>query len=163
MRTPWALRAGRLLALTGAAGLLASLFLTWSHPLGPVARAVVPAAVRAGISASPDAFAVYATAGVLLAVLAVVIAAAGLWGQRPLRAGLLLADLAALAFVVHAAATPPTNGLVLATPGSGGRRYFADPATAGAGETLALVALALAAIGLALGCFGRPRVRTTAA
>jgi hypothetical protein len=53
----------------------------------------------------------------------------------------------ALAFVAHAVSVAPTNGLVLIDPADPSN-YLAHKATSGGGETLALIGLSLAAVGL---------------
>ncbi len=55
----------------------------------------------------------------------------------------------ALAFAVHADSVAPTNGLLLIDPGHA-PAYLPHVATPGAGEIVAIVALALAAVGLML-------------
>jgi hypothetical protein len=137
-----------LLAVLGGALLLGSLFLTWSHQLRPAELARFRGAALYGVASDPTAFQVYAIAGFGLAGLAVGVAAAGLWGQRPMRALALVAAALGLAFVIRAASSAPTNGVLLAAPGAATARYFADPATAGPGETLAISGLVLALAGL---------------
>ena len=128
--------------------LVASLLLSWSHQVHPSLRARVPAAALFGVPADPTAFQVYAITGELLVLLGLVVAAAGLWGQRRERALTLGLVVLAVAFTLHALAVPPTDGVLLA---AGPGRYLAVHAGAGPGETLALVGLAVAGAGLALG------------
>jgi len=59
----------------------------------------------------------------------------------------LAAVALALAFVIHAASVPPTNGVLLVNPADV-PAYLPHAARSGAGETVALVALAFAATGL---------------
>jgi hypothetical protein len=137
-----------LLTGLGAGLLLVSLFLTWSHQLGRSERDHFSPAALAGVAADPTAFQVYASAGIVLALLAGAIAAAGLWGQRPLQALALAGASAGLAFVIRAAASAPTNGVLLAQGTGAHARYISDPATAGTGETLAMVGLICVVAGL---------------
>jgi hypothetical protein len=60
----------------------------------------------------------------------------------------------ALAFVSHAASVPPTNGVLLVNPANV-PHYLPRSATSGAGETVAIIALGLAAAGLGLSLPGR--------
>jgi hypothetical protein len=143
------------LTVVGAALLVGSLFLTWSHQLPAAERRVFHGAVLYGVPANPDALQVYAIAGEVLGLLAGGVAAAGLWGQRLGSALALAAVAVGLAFVIHARSAPPTNGLLLATGVGAGARYVIDPATPGPGETLALVGLGVGAVGLLAGAVGR--------
>ncbi len=141
----------RLLTGLGAILLLGSLFLTWSHQLSRGELGRFAGAALYGVAREPTAFQVYAVADLVLAALAIGIAAAGLLGRRPIRAAALGAALVGLAFVSHAAVSAPTNGVLLAQGSGPQARYYADPATAGVGETVAIVGLACAATGLAAG------------
>jgi hypothetical protein len=136
------------LTLLGGALLFVSLFLTWSHQLGRAELSRFGGAALYGVARDPTAFQVYAIAGVVLALLAVGVAAAGLWGQRPVRALALLGALLGLAFVIRADVSAPTNGVLLVARMGPSAGYFRDPATAGAGETLAIAGLGIAAAGL---------------
>jgi hypothetical protein len=144
------LRVSGLVTALGAAILLGSLFLTWSHQITPAEHDIFHGAVMFGVPANPTAWQVYAIAGDVLAVAAIGIGAAGLWGQRRTRVLALGVVALGLAFVVHAAGTAPTNGLLLASGAGGSARYVTDPATAGPGETVALVGLLLSGAGLLL-------------
>lgn len=126
------------LVVLGAAGLFVSLFLTWSHqaPGGSVRGPLQ------GVPPAATAWQLYTTMDVALAVVAVGLAAAAVFGARWARRLAGVATLAALAFVAHAVAVPPTNGLPLAV---------AHSATAGAGETVAIVGLVVALVGLSCG------------
>jgi hypothetical protein len=148
-----------LLTCLGAAALIGSEFLTWSHQLGPAERRILHGAVLFGVPTKPDAWQVYAIAGEVLAALAIGVVAAGLWGQRRVRALALAAVILGLIFVIRAAGTPPTNGLLLVAGGGDARQYLTDPATPGPGETVAIVGLALCAVGLVLGVVRRPTPR----
>jgi hypothetical protein len=129
--------------------LLISLFLVWSHQLSAVVvRRYAADGTFAGIPRNPDAWQVYTSADVLLALLAVGLIAAGLRGGRTIRMVVTGAVAIALAFVVHALGTPPTNGASVFA--STTRSYVATGAHAGIGVTVALVALALAASALLL-------------
>ncbi len=139
-------RTGAWLQAAGAAGLFGSLFLTWSHqyPSMVLSRPSVSTAL-VGVPRDASAWQVYAVVDVLLALLAgalvVSVALGARW--RPL---LVLFAAVALAFAAHALAAPPTNGVDLVVPGSG--RYLARAATAGPGEIVAIVALAVAIVGM---------------
>jgi hypothetical protein len=140
------------LALLAAGGLLlASLFLVWSHQLSTSALARYSATgAFAGVPRSPTGWQVYSAADVVLALVAAALVAAALRGGRGGR-WLLAAVLAiALAFVVHAEVTPPTNGTNVFDPSATPPAYVHDAATPGPGEALALVALVLGAAGLLL-------------
>jgi hypothetical protein len=135
--------------MAAAVLLLISLFLVWSHQLSTavVARYAGTGAFD-GIPRSPDAWQVYTTADVLLALLAVGMVVAALRGGRALRMVLTAGVTIALAFVVRALGTPPTNGANVFDPATG--RSVATGAHAGVGVTVALVALAIAAAALLL-------------
>jgi hypothetical protein len=139
---------GRETALTvlGAAALLLSLFLTWSHQF---TGAAASAALR-GVPKDATAWQLYTMMDVALALLAAGLAGAAVSGTRRARLIAGAAALAALAFVAHAVAVPPTNGLPLAV---------AHSATAGAGETLAIAGLVVALVGLSGGRNGRYSAR----
>jgi hypothetical protein len=129
--------------------LLISLFLVWSHQLSvAVAARYAERASFAGIPRNPDAWQVYTSADVILALLSVGLIGAALRGGRTIRMVLAGAVAVALAFVVHALSTPPTNGASVFDPAT--RTYVATGAHAGIGVTVALVALAIAAAALLL-------------
>jgi hypothetical protein len=129
--------------------LLVSLFLVWSHQLSAAAVAHYgDTGVFDGVPRNPDAWQVYTTADVLLALLAVGLLIAAARGWRTLRIVLTVAVALALAFVVHALGTPPTNGADVFDSATHG--YVSTGAHAGIGVTVALVALAVAAAGLLL-------------
>jgi hypothetical protein len=133
--------------VAAAALLLVSLFLVWSHQLSAaVIRRYGATGTFDGIPRAPDAWQLYTAADVLLALLAVALLLAALRGNRTLRMVLVAAVAIAIAFVVHAVAVPPTNGANVFDPRTDG--YIATGASSGPGETLALVALALAAAAL---------------
>jgi hypothetical protein len=129
--------------------LLISLFLVWSHQLSAAAvERYAGTGIFDGIPRNPDAWQVYTAADVLLALLSVGLIVAALRGGRTIRMVLTGAVALALAFVVHALGTPPTNGASVFAPAT--RSYVATGAHAGVGVTVALVALALAAAALLL-------------
>jgi hypothetical protein len=149
-RTPLDLLAG-----SGAGLLFGSLFLTWSHQLTRTERARFGGATLFGVPANPTAFQVYASTGIVLALLAAGIAATGLlvphhggWRARRLRMLALAAAVVGLGFVIRAATSAPTNGLLLAHGSGAQARYVTDPAAAGMGETVALIGLICAVTGL---------------
>jgi hypothetical protein len=139
------------LILSGAALLLVSLFLTWSHQLsGSLRHALAGTAALQGVVADPDAWQVYTVAGVLLAWLALVLGTLALRGSR--RARLLSGPpvMLALAFVAHALGHPPTDGTNLVAGALSPVRYVPNHVSSGAGELVALVGLAAALLGIAL-------------
>lgn len=139
------------LIVSGAVLLLASLFLTWSHQFSTrfLAEWGSSDALR-GVPHDPSAWQVYSAADVLLALLAVAFVAVAVLGRHVAR--LLTAVLAAvaLAFVVHALAKPPTNGANIFDPNLAVPGLAPNSPAAGAGETVALLGLVLALVGLAL-------------
>src|ERR1700735_4916180 len=97
--------------------LLISLCLVWSHQLSAaVVTKYAGTGMFDGIPRNPDAWQVYTTADVLLALLSVGLRAAALRGGRTIRRVLIAAVAIALAFVVHALGTPPTNGASVFDP-----------------------------------------------
>jgi hypothetical protein len=133
------------LMLGGGVVLFTSLFLTWSHQV-PAVLAGSPAVQ--GVPRDPTAWQVYALADVLLALLALVLVVLALRGRsRWARVVALSAVCVALAFVAHAASRAPTNGVLVTDPADPGA-YLHVGATPGAGETVALVGLGVAAAGL---------------
>lgn len=143
--------ARRLIAL-GAAGLLASLFMTWSHQFSPALLARFgSSALLGGVPHDPTAWQVYSVADVLLALLALGLAAlAARAGGRSARIGATLAAVLALAFAFHALSKPPTNGATAVDASRSVPSYFPDSPGAGDGETVAIVALGFAVAGLGL-------------
>ena len=135
----------------GAVALFVSLFLTWSHQLpAALLNAFAGSAAIQGVPRDPTGWQVYSVADVLLALLAAVVAALALRGRsRPLRLTGLAAVGVGLAFVVHAHSVAPTNGTLLLDPANP-PAYLPHVATPGVGETVAIVALGLAAAGLML-------------
>ena len=137
------------LILIGGVGLLLSLFFTWSHQFSSAAvSAAGDSGALRGVPADPTGWQVYAVADELLAVLAVALVLIALVIESVRgRVVVLLACVLALVFVLHATGVPPTNGVVLIN-GSG--NYVRRAATAGFGETVALVSLGAAVAGLGL-------------
>jgi hypothetical protein len=139
------------LTLIGAVGLLGSLFLSWSHQLGRRVLAVAGGSpVLRGVPRDPTGWQVYSVADVLLALLALALIAVALSGARRARIGMLVVAAVALAFTLHALSAPPSNGVVLIGPAAGMAAYLPRTPSAGIGETVALVTLAIAALGLGL-------------
>lgn len=129
--------------------LFLSLFLTWSHQFS---RAFLArwggTSVLQGVPRAPTAWQVYSDADVMLALVAGGLLAVSLWGGRARRVALALALAVSLAFTIHAIGTPPTNGAVVFDAAAG--TWARNSPTAGAGEWLALVALAAGGAGLVL-------------
>ncbi|MGH2858902.1 MAG: hypothetical protein ACRDMJ_15615 [Solirubrobacteraceae bacterium] len=128
--------------------LFVALFLPWSHQFSGafLARWGDTSALR-GVPRDPTAWQVYSAADVLLALIAAGLLAVSLWGGRARRLALAIALVVALAFTAHALAAPPTNGAVVFDAAAG--TYAPNDPSAGVGEYLALVALALGAGGVA--------------
>jgi hypothetical protein len=131
--------------------LLASLFLPWSHQISAALQARYgPGGALQGVPRSPDAWQVYSAVDVVLALVAGMLLIAALRGARVARLVLLAALLVAVAFTVHAVSVPPTNGVNLYDPSLTASGSPAASATAGPGETLALVALGFGLAGVLL-------------
>ncbi|HWF26309.1 MAG TPA: hypothetical protein VG275_12715 [Solirubrobacteraceae bacterium] len=139
------------LVLFSALLLAISLFLTWSS-LSPAYVALADRLqTLEGVARSPDAWQVYSAADVVLAVLAAALLWVALAGPRRARIVILVSCALALAFVIHALGTPPTNGAPNAfRPGPDVRAYVAPAPAPGAGETVAIIALIGAIGGLSL-------------
>ncbi len=139
------------LIVLGALALFASLFLTWSHQLAGGVLAVAGASVALhGVASDPNAWQVYAAADVVLAVLAAALLTVALVGSKAPRIGLFVAAALGLAFVIHAANVPPTNGVADVLPALHIPADLRRPPSPGAGVTVAIVALGVALGGLAL-------------
>jgi hypothetical protein len=129
--------------------LVVSLFLVWSHQLsGSVIARYGSTGAFTGVPRAPDAWQVYSTADVLLALLALVLLVSALFGSRAARVVVLIATAIALAFTLHALSTPPTNGANIFNPALSVPNYEPSGATSGAGETIAAISLVVALAGL---------------
>ena len=137
--------------LLAAPVLFGSLFLTWSHQLsGSLRSRYGGSPILQGVAPDPNAWQVYSTADVALALVAAGLLVAALRGGRSTRAAVLVAVLVALAFTAHALSVPPTNGTIVFDPTSRPPAYVPTAPAAGPGETLALVGLATGLAGLVL-------------
>jgi hypothetical protein len=137
------------LIVLGALGLFGSLFMTWSHQFSaPFLAEFGNSVLLNGVPRNPTAWQVYSIADVLLALLSLGLFLAALAGSRAVRLLALGACGIALAFTVHAAAVAPTNGANIFNPALSVPQYASPGSTAGAGETVAIVALVLAIAGL---------------
>jgi hypothetical protein len=127
--------------------LVISTFLVWSHQFSPatLARDGSSLALQ-GVPHDPDAWQVYSTVDVLLALLAIALVAVALAGARTARWVLLAALVVGIIFCVHAVSVAPTNGALIGDPATGG--YVDTGATSGLGEVVALAALALGGAGI---------------
>ena len=131
--------------------LLGSLFLPWSHQLsGSILAQYGASAALQGVPRNPTAWQVYSAVDVILALLAAGLLAAALRGGRAARLVLMAALAVALAFIVRALSVPPTNGATVFDPGLRPPGYSPNAPSAGAGETLALIAVGLGLGGVAL-------------
>lgn len=137
------------LMLLGGLALLGSLFATWSHQFSAAFLARYGgSALLSGVPRDPDAWQVYSAMDVVLALVAAGLVVVAVLGGRRARLGALVAAAAGLAFCVHALIDAPTSGAVVFAPAAGS---YADPgARPGAGETIAVLALAVGIGGLAL-------------
>jgi hypothetical protein len=135
----------------GAVGLFASLFLVWSHQFSPALLAVPGARVGLqGVPPDATGWQVYSVADVALAALAAALALCALIGRRRFRTTMVPFVVVGLAFALHALSSPPTNGVRLVNPGTLIPQYAPISPTAGVGETVAVLALAVALAGIAL-------------
>jgi hypothetical protein len=133
----------------GAAILFASLFLTWSHQfssafLGEFGTSVL----LSGVPHDPTAWQVYSAADIVLALLALGLALSALFGSHWARRVALVAAVIGLAFVIHAIASPPTNGANIFNPALSVPDYASPGSSAGPGETVAIIGLVIAIAGL---------------
>ena len=137
------------LVLLSAIVLFDSLFLVWSR-LSPAYLAISDRLqTLQGVPHDPTGWHVYSAADIVLALLAVGLFAVALMGTRMARCGALAAVLLALAFAIHAADVPPTNGAASAfRPSLGVDGYVAPSPRPGPGETVAIIALAAAVVGI---------------
>jgi len=139
------------LIVIGAAGLFASLFLTWSHQFSAAFLAAWGSseALR-GVPHDPTAWQVYSSADVLFAALAVGMVVVALIGNRAARLCAIVACAIGIAFALHALASPPTNGANIFNPALNVPTYAPSDPSSGPGEVVALAALAVGLGGLAL-------------
>jgi hypothetical protein len=139
------------LVIVGAIGLFISLFLPWSHQFSAAFLAEWGASdLLRGVPHDPTAWQVYSSTDVLLALLAIALVVVALKGSRRVRAGAAAAAAVGLAFTLRALSTPPTNGANIFDPSLSVPNYFPNTATAGIGETLAVIAIVVSLIGLVL-------------
>lgn len=141
-------RVAAALIAAGAAALFVSLFLTWSST-GLGNYLVVFGAVHRLAAALPhrDAWHTYSVADILLAALAAGLFVAAVFRHRVFRIVIAVFALAGLAFCIQSVADPPK----VAGVGRLGLGFMlAFVSSAGAGQTVAIVALAIALLGLAL-------------
>jgi len=140
------------LMLAGAVALFVSLFLPWSHQLPPGFEAIFGSSdLLQGVPRDPTAWQVYSAADVVLALLAALLLGVALLGSRPVRIAATGATLLGLAFALHALSDPPSNGAAnIFSPGRSVPSYLPVTPGAGIGETVAILALAGALVGLVL-------------
>lgn len=131
--------------------LFASLFMTWSHQFSPafLARYGRSPALQ-GVPHDPTAWQLYSIVDVLLALVAGGLLIVALRGSRAWRVAVTLGLALAIAFVIHALGTPPTNGTDLFDPSLRPPAYSPDHPIAGTGEVVALIGLGLSAGGVLL-------------
>ncbi len=135
--------------IIGAGLLLVSLFLTWSHQFSaPFLAEFGQSSLLSSVPRDPNAWQVYSAADVLLALLAAAVILVALIGGRGVRLLVLAGAGVALVFTLHALSHAPTSGANIFNPSASVPSYVSTGATAGAGETVALIALALAIFGL---------------
>ena len=140
---------GRVAVVAAGILLLVSLFLTWtSLSLQQLALLAVTANGSLGrLSLSWNAWQAYAGVAAALTAVGVLLIVTGVLNRLPLIVPAGLACLAALGFVIVQLADPPSalpTHLGSALPSSGATAR----STAGAGETVALIALVLAVIAM---------------
>jgi hypothetical protein len=136
------------LIVGGAVVLFASLFLTWSHQFSqPFLLQFGSSDLLRGVPRDPTAWQVYSAADVLLMLLALALVA--VVGTRPVRIAAAVVGAVALGFTLHALSSPPTNGADIFHAAYSVPQYSSSGATAGAGETVAILGLLVALGGLA--------------
>jgi hypothetical protein len=139
------------LVVVGGLILFVSLFLTWSHQFSPAFLTVFGTSdLLRGVPHDPTAWQVYSAADVVLALLAAALVAVAMIGTRRLRMVATLAAAIGLGFTLHALSKPPTKGADIFKPSLSIPNYGPTGATAGLGETVAIIALLIALTGLAL-------------
>lgn len=152
MRTEQRERTADWLIVLGALVLFGSLFLTWSHQFSPAFLDQFGTASQlAGVPKDATAWQVYSSMDVVLALVAIGLVAVALAGSRTVRLCALAAAVVALLFVAHALAVPPTNGANIFSPALSLPQFASSGASAGVGETAAIVGLMLSIVGLGLG------------
>ena len=135
----------------GAVVLFASLFLTWSHQFSRLFLLTFGSSdLLRGVPRDPSAGQVYTAADILLALLAIALIAVAMLGTRPIRMAATAASAVALGFAFYALSSPPTKGANIFHAAYSVPQYASPGATAGAGETVAILGLVLALGGLAL-------------
>jgi fatty acid desaturase len=139
------------IVIAGALVLFGSLFLTWSHQFSHafIAAWGSSSALR-DVPRDPTAWQLYSTVDVLLALLAAALVAVAAAGGRGVRLAAIAGALLAGAFTLHALAHPPTNGANIFQPSAAGGGYVPNAPGAGPGETVAIIGLAAAIVGLGL-------------
>jgi hypothetical protein len=138
------------LIVGGAVVLFASLFLTWSHQFSqPFLLQFGSSDLLRGVPRDPTAWQVYSAADVLLMLLALALVAVAMVGTRPVRIAAAVVGAVALGFTLHALSSPPTNGADIFHAAYSVPQYSSSGATAGAGETVAILGLLVALGGLA--------------
>jgi hypothetical protein len=139
------------LMVIGALLLFISLFLTWSHQFSPSFLLVWGTSpLLQGVPHDPTAWQVYSAADIVLALLAAVLLAAAMIGTRSIRIAAAAAGAVGLGFTFHALSSPPTNGANIFRAAYSVPHYASPGATAGVGETVAILALILALAGVAV-------------
>jgi hypothetical protein len=135
----------------GGVLLFVSLFLTWSHQFSPSFLAVFGTSdLLRGVPRDPTAWQVYSSMDIVLAIVAAGLVAIAMFGSRRERIIAAVAAAVALVFTFNALSNPPTNGANIFNPAYNVPHYASPGATAGGGETLAILALVIALGGLAL-------------
>jgi hypothetical protein len=139
------------LIVGGAIVLFASLFLTWSHQFSqPFLLQFGSSDLLRRVPHDPTAWQVYSAADVVLTLLVIALVAVAMLGTRPARMLATVAGAVALGFTLHALSSPPTNGANIFHAAYNVPQYASPGATAGVGETVAILGLVLALGGLAL-------------
>ena len=139
------------LIVVGATALFGSLFLTWSHQFSAAfLNTFGSSELLDGVPHDPTAWQVYSTADIALTLVAAGLVATARFGTRSWRFVATAAVLIALAFTLRALAVPPTNGANIFNPSLSVPDYASPGATAGVGETVALIGLIVALGGLLL-------------
>lgn len=139
------------LIVAGGLVLFVSLFFTWSHQFSADFLSQFGASdLLRGVPRDPTAWQVYSSADVMLALVAAGLVAVALLGNRPVRVMALAGATTGFGFTLHALSSPPSNGANVFNPAVNVPQYVPNGATAGAGETIALIGLLLAGVGLLL-------------